>query len=45
MPPVLWRCVASSEMGQTLALALLMAAILLAVGALARKLVWPGFGA
>ena len=43
--PLLWRCVRSSEMGQTSALALLMAAILLAVGALARKFVWSCFGA
>ena len=42
--PLLWR-VRSSEMGQTSALALLMAAILLVVGALARKFVWPRFGA
>jgi hypothetical protein len=32
-------------MGQTSALALLMAAILLAVGALGRNFVWPRFGA
>jgi hypothetical protein len=32
-------------MGQTPALALLMAAILLTVGALARNFVWPHFGA
>ena len=43
--PLLWRCVGSSEMGQTLALALLMAVILLAVGALAHRFVRPHFGA
>jgi len=42
--PLLWRCGGSSEMGQTSALALLMAAILLAVGALVRQFVWPCFG-
>jgi hypothetical protein len=41
--PLLWRCGGSSEMGQTSALALLMAAILLAVGALVRQFVWPCF--
>jgi hypothetical protein len=43
--PLLWRCVGSSEMGQTSALVWLMAAILLALGALARKFVWPRFWA
>jgi hypothetical protein len=42
--PLLGRRV-SSEMGQTLALTRLMAAILLAVGTLARKSVWPRCGA
>jgi iron(III) transport system permease protein len=43
--PLLWRYVSSSEMGQASALAVLMAAILLAVGVIARKFVWPRFGA
>jgi iron(III) transport system permease protein len=42
--PLLWRYVSSSEMGQASALAVLMAAILLAVGVIARKFVWPRFG-
>jgi hypothetical protein len=43
--PLLWRCVGSSEMGQTSALAPLMVAILLTVGALTRQCVWPRVGA
>ena len=42
--PLLWRYVASSEMGQASALAVIMAAILLLVGGLARRLVWTRFG-
>ena len=42
--PLLWRYVASSEMGQASALAVIMAAILLLVGGLARRFVWTRFG-
>lgn len=42
--PLLWRYVASSEMGQASALAVIMAAMLLLVGGLARRLVWTRFG-
>jgi iron(III) transport system permease protein len=43
--PLLWRYVASSEMGQASALAVLMAAMLLTVGGLARRVVLARFGA
>ena len=42
--PLLWRYVSSSEMGQASALAVIMAAILLTVGGLARRLVVTRFG-
>jgi iron(III) transport system permease protein len=42
--PLLWRYVASSEMGQASALAVLMAAMLLTVGGLARRVVLTRFG-
>jgi iron(III) transport system permease protein len=42
--PLLWRYVSSSEMGQASALAVIMAAILLTVGGLARRLVVSRFG-
>jgi hypothetical protein len=40
--PLLWRYVASTEMGQASALAALTASIMLG-GGLARKLIWPRF--
>jgi ABC-type Fe3+ transport system permease subunit len=42
--PLLWRYVSSSEMGQASALAVIMAAILLTIGGLARRLVVSRFG-
>jgi hypothetical protein len=39
---LLWRYVASAEMGQVSAQAALMASIMLR-GGLARKLIWPRF--
>ena len=42
--PLLWRYVSSSEMGQASALAVVMAAMLLAVGGLARRFVWARLG-
>jgi hypothetical protein len=41
--PLLWRYVASAEMGQASALAALMASIMLG-GGLARKLIWARRG-
>ena len=42
--PLLWRYVSSSEMGQASALAVLMAAMLLAVGGVARRFVGTRLG-
>lgn len=42
--PLLWRYVSSSEMGQASALAVVMVAMLLAVGGLARRCVGARFG-
>jgi ABC-type spermidine/putrescine transport system permease subunit I len=42
--PLLWRYMASAEMGQESALAALMASIMLG-GGLARTLIWPRFWA
>ena len=42
--PLLWRYVSSSEMGQASALAVVMVAMLLVVGGLARRCVGARFG-
>jgi hypothetical protein len=42
--PLLWHWVSSCEMGQASALAVIMAAILLTIGGLVRRLVMTRFG-